>query len=360
MTSFIISKKAIQLSLVGLIIGVFAFSFQCSKDSGTKPDPTPSGPLPLHTEGRWILNSENQKMILRGVNIAHLEWSSDPENMMLSVTTAIDVWGANLIRLPLSQDRWFGHGAEQNDMGVAYQQLVRDLVAACSERKAYMLIELHWSDGGQWGQNIGQHKMPDKNSSTFWMAMVREFKDKPAVLFGLYNEPYEIGWKTWKNGAAMSYTWDRNGQEVLIEYDTYGFQFLANSIREAGAENLIVIGGIDWGYDLSGVLNGYAISGTNIVYDTHCYPWKSTDWDGKWGDIGRQYPIIVGEWGGEYPDNEQYAQDIVAYLRENQFCWTAWDLHPTAAPCLIEDWSYKPTWFGQLVMDELSEPVEIE
>lgn len=344
-----------------LLIVLLIFSaLQCGKDASTNPKQTVETPLALHTEGRWIMNSNNEVVILRGVNVAHLEWSSDPENMLQSVQVAIDTWGANLIRLPLSQDRWFGHGEEQTDQGVAYQQLVRNLVSACAQRNAYILLELHWSNGGEWGENIGQHKMPDKNSITFWMSMVREFKDKTAVLFGLYNEPYDISWNIWKNGGVMSYSWDRNGATVQIDFDACGFQYLYDSVRGAGAENLIVIGGIDWAYDLCGVLNGYAISGENIVYDTHCYPWKSSDWDAKFGNVGRIYPLLVGEWGGYYPDNEQYAYDLVQYLRENQFSWTAWDLHPTAGPSLIQGWSYSPTWFGQLVMDELAVSVEVE
>ena len=66
-------------------------------------------PLPLKVKGNQILNSKNEPVLLRGVNAASLEWSSDGEGHILeTVRVAIDDWNCNIIRIPLSQDRWFG------------------------------------------------------------------------------------------------------------------------------------------------------------------------------------------------------------------------------------------------------------
>lgn len=46
------------------------------------------------------------------------EWTSDGEGHIVeSVRVAIDDWRVNHIRLPLSQDRWFGKAPEQSDQG---------------------------------------------------------------------------------------------------------------------------------------------------------------------------------------------------------------------------------------------------
>jgi hypothetical protein len=144
-----------------------------------------------------------------------------------------------------------------------------------------------------------------------------------------------------------------------LTYRAVGHQALYDTVRAAGAtDNLIVIGGIDWAYDLTGVTANWAVQGSNIVYDTHCYPWKNTNWDLYFGNTGKRAAILVGEWGGNFSDGyETYAHNMARYLRENRFCWSAWDFHPAAGPTLIKDWTYEPTELGELVRTELLTPV---
>src|SRR4051812_32045419 len=68
----------------------------------TKPA---SAPRPLKVAGTQVVDSRNQRVPLRGVNAASMEWSSDGEGHILqTVQTAIRDWHANIIRLPLAQD----------------------------------------------------------------------------------------------------------------------------------------------------------------------------------------------------------------------------------------------------------------
>ncbi len=63
----------------------------------------------LHTQGNQILDDRGQHVTLRGVNTACMEWSPDGEGHLLdTLQVAIKDWHANIIRLPLSEDRWFG------------------------------------------------------------------------------------------------------------------------------------------------------------------------------------------------------------------------------------------------------------
>jgi endoglucanase len=316
-------------------------------------------PQSLHADGRWIVNEDGAKVILRGVNIPSLEWTVSGENMLRSLDSAVVGWHSNLVRIPLSQDRWFGKTSGQNDEGRSYQSLVDRLVQSCTEKKCYILLELHWNDAGVWGGNIGQHKMPDSNSVVFHRSLAAKYGNVPAVLLGLYNEPHDISWDVWLNGGQVTEDFEQNGGTTKLSYRTIGFQALYDTVRAAGAaDNLIVIGGLDWAFDLSGVLNGHAVSGRNIVYDTHPYPWKDVNWDGKFGNTGRQTAILVGEWGGSFLDGYRtYANNMAAYLRANKFCWTAWSFHPSAGPSLIQDWNYTTTGIGGLVKNELKIPV---
>src|SRR5260370_11899894 len=67
-------------------------------------------------------NERDERVRLRGVNTASLEWSSNGEGHILdTLKTAIQDWHANVIRLPLAQDRWFGKEPEQMDNSKTYR-----------------------------------------------------------------------------------------------------------------------------------------------------------------------------------------------------------------------------------------------
>ena len=71
-------------------------------------------------------------------------------------------------------------------------------------------------------------------------------------------------------------------------------QKLVDTVRSAGASNLVLVGGLDWGYDLSQIAT-YHLNGTNIVYDTHPYDYtgKLPDQLGAdFGNISAILPVI--------------------------------------------------------------------
>jgi hypothetical protein len=104
-----------------------------------------SMPLPLKVVGTHVVDSRGERVRLRGVNAACLEWASDGEGHILdTVKTAIDVWHVNHVRLPLAQDRWFGKAPEQKDGGIGYQALVGNVVDFCAGRGCYVVLDLHW------------------------------------------------------------------------------------------------------------------------------------------------------------------------------------------------------------------------
>lgn len=327
----------------------------CSKEQTTQPPPAAETLIaPLHTEGRWILNDRDEKIILRGVNIPSLEWTATGNQVLTSLNHMVDVWKANIVRIPLSQDRWYGYGSEQSDGGKGYRAVVDQLVKTGNRIGCYIWLDLHWNNAGEWGENIGQHKMPDDLSLTFLKNLATIYANHPAVLFGLYNEPHDITWEIWRNGGMVS----EQIESGDLSYHTPGHQALLRAVRETGANNIVIAAGLDWGFDLRGIESGFALDGDNIVYDTHPYPWKPKPWDDYFGDVGRIWPIIVGEWGGTVADGQQpYGIDMAGYLRRNNFCWAAWCLHPSAGPQLIKNWKYEPTWFGELVIRELAAPV---
>ncbi|HZT40689.1 MAG TPA: cellulase family glycosylhydrolase [Chthonomonadaceae bacterium] len=329
--------------------------------------PSSSRPLPLKVVGTQILNSRNEPVWLRGVNAASLEWTSDGEGHILdTVRTAIQDWHVNIIRLPLAQDRWFGKASEQKDEGKAYRGLVKQVVEECASQGCYLLLDLHWSDAGEWGQQIGQHAMPDKNSVTFWQDCARAYKNNSAVLFDLYNEPHDVSWDVWLHGGTVTENDRQRGYTKT--YEAVGMQTLLDTVRSAGAKNVVVAGGLDWAYDLSGFLEGKQLSdphGHGVIYANHDYPFKGDTfekWLAKMEKATSAIPVIVSEFGADgasrrrkpEPSGDQWILQVLQALQEHHWNWIAWDLHPSAGPTLISDWNYTPTpHFGIYVKEAL-------
>jgi len=299
----------------------------------------------LRVVGNRLVDGKGQVVRLTGVNVPSLEWSNEGEHVLRSIHVACEEWHANAIRLPLSQDRWFGHARGQKDGGAAYRKIVDAAIHAAAERDAYTILDLHWSNAGVWGRHIGQHDMPDLNSLVFWEHVAERYKNHPRVLFSLYNEPRNITWPVWKHGDE---TITGDGPD----YTAVGMQTLVDKIRETGAKNVISASGIDWGFDLSGIADGYALSDPNghgILYETHIYPWKGDEWywEDKVGRIKNDHPILIGEAGhtneAQYDPPEVWCENLLNWADANGIHWTAWSFHPTATPALIRNWEYTPT-----------------
>jgi len=333
-------------------------------------------PALLSVAGNQLVDGAGRPALLRGVNCAGMEFSSTGEGRIAeTVRVAVSEWHASLIRLPLSQDRWFGRAPDQSDSGEAYRALVRQLVDYCEAHDAHILLDLHWSDAGVWGKNIGQHNLPDANSIAFWKSIAAVYRGNPAVLFDLYNEPTRIGWDEWSRGGPMQEV-DEKTKETLA-YQGVGMQAVLDAVRSTGARNVVVAGGINWAYDLGGVLRGHGLSdpdGAGVVYAVHPYPHEYkglgretiAQWTERMEAFGRSLPFIVSEFGsreamwpfprGSGYSDERWNREMLGVLAAHGWSWTAWDFHPAAWPCLVSDWSYTPTpEFGRWVKQALAQ-----
>lgn len=336
-------------------------------------------PPALKVVGTRVVNSRNEVVRLKGVNCACLEWTSDGQGHILdTVRVAIDDWHVNHIRLPLSQDRWFGKAPEQKDGAKAYRGLVQQVVDLCASRGVYVMLDLHWSNVGEWGANIGQHSMPDENSLAFWKDIAPVYANHPAVIYDLYNEPHDVTWDVWRSGGEVTDKPNGRGQTAKT-FKAVGMQALLDAVRATGAKNLVVAGGLDWAYDFSGILEGRQLqdpNGSGVIYANHCYNNKGqavTKWIANMEKASAAIPIIISEFGGSYlppgttqPDGARrggfgmrnqgdWLMRVIQAIEDHQWAYTAWDLHPSAGPTLITGWDYTPTGnFGVYVKQMLS------
>lgn len=309
-------------------------------------------PTELRVAGNKLVDAGGREVWLQGINSPSLSWSFEGDHLLESVDTILS-WKANVVRLPLNQAMWYGKAKGQADEGASYRKLVEQVVDKCAARGAYVVLDLHWSNTGKWEINPNQYNMPDELSEAFWTDVAGVYANHPAVLFDLYNEPKDVSWEVWKNGGDVV-----EGKDGAYRYHTCGLQELINIIRKTGARNVVIVGGLDWAYDLSGVLNGYALSdpsGNGVVYATHIYEWKK-DWQNKVLAVAERYPVFVGEVGADprhmvvhkadgAEEWQTWVTDMMGMIQKHKLHWAAWSMHPDAAPRIISDWKFTPTPF---------------
>jgi endoglucanase len=310
-------------------------------------------PQELHVEGKQLLGKDGKPVWLQGVNVVSLEWSATGEQVTKAALVAVDQWKANIIRLPVGQKWWFGRGSGQKDGGADYRRRVDEVIMLVANRGKYVLLDLH------------QFGAPRQEHADFWKDAAARYKDHPAVLFDLFNEPHGMSWEVWRNGGEVEQKKKAGEEDAFLNAEekakiaetrkSIGMQRLLDTVRETGARNVVLVGGLDYAYDLSGIAKGFALQekgGNGIVLSTHIYPWKK-GWAEKVLVVAEQYPILVGEVGAgakkmewlpaEYQEDAvTWVPEMIGFIQKHKFHWTAFAFHPKAGPAMLEDWSYKP------------------
>ena len=294
--------------------------------------PLRAAPPQLETQGNQIVvKATGEPVRLTGVNIPSLEWGGG-ENLLTSLQVAVDDWKANVIRLPVSGDSWLNSSS--------YRNTVDTFISQASAMDVYVILDLHHY----------QYVRPE--DVTFWQSAAAWFANDPAVLFGLLNEPHGINWDEWYHGVGSN----------------PGMQDLVDEVRATGADNILLAGGLEYGYKLKGIVEqGYALtdsaSGNGIVYDSHVYPWKSYT-NEQVVDCSLEHPVLLGEFGHpggtsfiglSFEHHSTWVPKYLDWVDTHRLHWTGWSFHPGADPVMISDWNYTPTsYWGQAAKDRLT------
>jgi endoglucanase len=323
----------------------------------------------LLTSGNRIVRADiSQPVLLRGVNRSGFEYSRPSEEGFLAaaqctnaeIQAIVTGWSANIIRLPFNQD-WVlnganGHSAEE------YMATLDQVISWAAALGAYTILDLQWLDVSTVygstkdanGVSEDNHVPPTPNpySIDLWSILAGRYRDEPAVLFDLLNEPHD----PLDDDFLPLYLVAPDGTIVQSDSDFVGpnewvqwAMRLTNAIRSVRPNGLILVGGVDWAFDLHGI----RVDAPNIVYSTHIYPNRA---DNTWNQaIGgsSEVPVFVGEWGGHDGDLN-FGRNLAGVMRRQGLGWTAWSwvddprlVQPPRAP------AYQPTAFGQLVRNEL-------
>ena len=77
---------------------------------------------------------------------------------------------------------------------------------------------------------------PTQNSVEFWKSCASTYKNHPAVIFDLYNEPHDVTWDIWLKGGEVTEKASRRNPRKTFQ--AVGMQALLDTVRATGAKNV--------------------------------------------------------------------------------------------------------------------------
>jgi len=286
-----------------------------------------------------------------------------------------DRWRANIVRVPITPANWYLDDLTQRG---SYREMLDRVLDEAANLSLAVIIDWHgfgnleedqlFTTGCGGGGSVGSFAAGNQPSLTttliFWNEIASRYHDREQTLYyeifnePLFNDPASgLDWTLWASKA-----------EAIIE-----------TIRRYDPERPVMVAGVDWGYDLSGVRRRPIRDG-HVIYVAHPYPGYAREscrpglrcidvidcWEQSFGRVADDYPVFVSEWGfgpeePSCPDSpfrggvSGYGGPLLDYLARKGIGWTAWSFSTTWKPALLDRWQdWRPSSpFGMFVISAL-------
>jgi endoglucanase len=331
--------------------------------------------LSIRVSGNELVNASGKPVHLVGVNIIAGACVPRPHDSNLSilfdgglsnsaVAQAIFQWHANVVRITPNEDCWLGiNGVNASVSGINYRNEIQNFVYTLNSYGIYVIIDLHASAPGSYIA-IGEQPMADQDHSiTYWESVATMFKNDSAVIFEPYNEPHittsnaetKNPWQCWLDGCNITIVQGYDGQNRVnnTSWQAAGMQELVNTIRSTGATNPILLGGLNWSQNLTG-LQSYLPNDPQhqLIANYHNYegPLNNENyWNTVIASVAQQMPVITTEFG-ENDCGTSFVSEYMSWADSHNisylpWAWTNWDC---SAYGLLSNWNGSPSAYGQV------------
>jgi endoglucanase len=329
----------------------------------TAPAPTfepSSGQLSVSVSGNRLLDQNGRTIRLVGVNFSGTQYACaegfgifDAPATDASIA-ALKSWGVNAVRLPLNESCWLGiNGVDPVLSGARYQRAVGDWVDKLNDNGFYVIVDQHHSHSGT-GEATGQQPMANRDHAhDYWRSVAGYFKDSPAVLFDLYNEPYPDD----NRDTTAAWLCVRDGGDCDgVRFAAAGMQELLDTVRTTGAENPVLIAGPQYAGSLERWMEFRPTDPEKqLVASVHIYgkplgsPYDDPRrWDAEIAPVATQVPVVVGEMG-DTDCSHRFIDKLMSWADARGVSYLAWGwvTSPCAGePALISDYDGTPTTYG--------------
>ncbi len=251
----------------------------------------------LRVEGPRLVNERGEAVVLRGMSSHGLQWYSRFLTREAIASTAER--GANLLRVAMyiEEGGYIDNPSVKNDLIKAVDTAIG--------LDMYVIIDWHILSDGDPMKRLGEAK-------AFFAEMAARYKDSPAVLYEICNEP---------NGNI---TWEGNVRPYAEE--------VIAAIRAEAPEAVIIVGSPTWSQDLHEAAKS-PLAEKNIMYSCHFYAGTHTEWlRRRVADVmDKGLAVFVTEWGvsdasgggGVFADEARLWLD---FMDKNGISWANWSL----------------------------------
>jgi endoglucanase len=304
---------------------------------------------------------------------------------------AMKAWNINAVRVPLNEDCWLGiNGVPSAYAGANYQTAILAWVNLLTDNGMVAIVDLHWTAPGTQLAK-GQAPMADADHSpTFWSQVAKAFAKNGSVIFDLFNEPFITDWGCWVSGGSCA-------QSAGTTYAVAGMASLLKAVRDAGAENVVILGGLGYSSDMSQWVKSVnsipslaapldGISVKNVAASWHAYDFNSeqsgcpsqynaysasltcnsaqvTAMNTSATDVlAAGFPLVIGESGisafsastamsfsaSQLTDIQGWFDGLLTWTEMQGQGYLAWSWNTDTDPVLVTDYTGTPTpYFGQ-------------
>lgn len=327
------------------------------------PSRADSVPLSIRISGNHFVDGAGQTIRLLGVDHASSEyacaegWGYNDGHQDGADAAAVAAWHADAVRIPLNEDCWLGLNGQPNGTDSqgqpltvsGYRQAIINYVSALNGQGIYAILDLHWSAPGT-QVALEQQPMPDSDHSpAFWASVAATFKSNPAVVFDVFNEPFDptdprsgsdgnpadaVTWNCWDTGTVngpaggspcSTVAYDENGA-TATRYQMAGLQALVDSIRSAGATQPVITGGLNFSNDLSQWIDKAPDDPLNQeAASFHNYPGQACDgvdcWNATVAPVAANVPVVTGEFDEDDYQNSTCADHTPSSFDSDYMNW---------------------------------------
>jgi endoglucanase len=310
----------------------------------------------LHTQGKYILDGNNDEVIIRGLGTGnwmlqegYMMQTSDiggtqhefraklEETIGVAKTdsfynawleyhfTKTDVdsmasWGYNTVRVAMHY-KWFTPPIEEEPVQGEITWLSKgftmldSLLSWCGQNEMYLILDLHGAPGGQGEDaNISDY---DPSKPSLWESDLN--KDKTVALWGKLAERFAD--EPWIGGYDLinetNWTFPEGNNSQMREL--YGR--ITDEIRAVDQNHIIFIEGNSFANDFSGLTPPWD---DNMVYSFHKYWNYNTKGSIQWVlDMRETYEIPI--WLGETGENSNtWFTNLIELCEDNNIGWSWW------------------------------------
>lgn len=350
--------------------------------------------LPLHTDGRYVVDAHGTRLKLAGVNwYGAEEYDAVPAGLQCesadAIASRIAASGFNVVRLPWATDTWLGSdpavppvsvAADPSLRGLPAREVFDQVIAALARHHLLVILDNHttrpgWcchgTDGNAlWWEGYAPHHPPDWQHMTSaarhalvargtadWLTAWQRIAWRYGPT-GLHPTPQVVGadLRNEPRGDSLlglSPRWPATPTAPAVDWATAATA-AGNRVLAANPRLLVLVEGLFYSTDLTGAAGRPIVlhHPGHLVYSVHDYPWTqvahspgalASRLGTLWGWLVTQNqpwttPVVVGEFGSCHPDDSscsghdrRWLRWFASYLQAGDLDWVYWSVNGTPA-----------------------------